>query len=212
MVVCNTGQAVAGSFRVDLYYNRATPPTINTAGNQFTTVASLSAGACTSINFVAKPLASGLYVSWAQADTNNTVPESSEQNNVAGPRAVTLGAVIDCNAICAFATTCGQFTPAQLAQCVSWCNSLSATAKQCAVTATQQASCSNLKTCAPPPPPPPSVCPDICTYLTTPCNLLPASQYWTCVGACQNLTAVQIQCAQDAKAKGQCMQIVQCIF
>ena len=212
LVVCNTGQAAAGSFRVDLYYNRATPPTINTAGNQFTTVASLSAGACTSINFVAKPLAPGLYVSWAQADTNNTVAESSEQNNVAGPRAVTLGAVVDCNAICAFAATCGLFTPTQLPQCVSWCNALSTTAKQCAVNATQQASCANLKACAPPPPPPPNVCPGICTYLTTPCNLLPANQYWTCIGACQSLTPVQIQCAQDAKAKGQCMQIVQCIF
>jgi hypothetical protein len=217
IVVCNSGQApTANAFRVDVYYNRTTPPQTGNLGNQFSTVPPLVTGACTTIGFSVTALTPGIYASWAQVDATNTVAESTESNNVSGPRITTLGTVMDCPSVCLFAAnSCGMFTLPQLPQCLGWCNGLNATAKACAVAATQKGSCADLKACSPlpppPPPPPPGACADICTYLVTPCNILPQGMYSICLTTCQNLTATQLQCAQTAKASGQCQQILSCL-
>ncbi len=210
--VCNSGTVSASGFRVDLYYNRTGAPPVGTLGDAYDLILSLAAGACLALNRSATNLKAGVYSSWAQVDTLNVVSESNEQNNVAGPRvSVIAGPVVDCGAICALATSCGVFTPTQLQQCLSWCASLPTASRQCASAAVQSGGCTALKACNLPPPPP-QVCPDLCSYLISPCNLLPSGQYWTCVGACENLTPDKLQCAQDAKAKGQCMQVVSCLF
>ncbi|MFZ5785131.1 MAG: CARDB domain-containing protein [Acidobacteriota bacterium] len=215
--VCNSGTVAAANFRLDLYYNRTTAPKVGDLGDVYDLIPQLAAGACTVRNRSATNLKAGVYTSWAQVDTTNTVSESNEQNNTAGPRvSVIAGPVVDCTAICALAVSCGLFTATQLAQCASWCANLPTTAKQCASAAVQSGGCTALKACnlppPPPPPPPPGVCPDLCSYLISPCSLLPSSQYWACVGACENLAPDRLQCAQDAKAKGQCMQVVTCLF
>jgi subtilase family serine protease len=216
MVVCNNGQTAASSFRVDIYYDRTTPPPSGLPGDDYQTVASLGAGACTTVTRTYNSPPAGTYLSWARVDTLDAVTESNENNNVAGPTTVTVGTPSNCAAICAFAIACGLLQPNQLSQCLTWCNGLTTAALQCVTAAMQNGSCSDLKNCnippPPPPPPPPGVCPDICNYLINTCNLLPSSQYWTCVGACENLTPDKIQCAQDAMAKGQCMQVVYCIL
>jgi hypothetical protein len=216
IVVCNNGTVAAAGFRVDLFYNRLTPPPAGASGDSFDLVPQLAAGACLTLSRSAVNLQPGAYTSWATVDGKNAVSESNESNNTAGPRLVTIGTQPSCTAICAFATLCGLFTPAQAPECQTWCNGLSSSARQCAAQAAQSGSCSALKACnlppPPPPPPPPGVCPDLCSYLITPCNLLPSGQYWTCIGACQNLAPDKIKCAQDAKAKGQCLQIVTCLF
>ena len=51
----------------------------------------------------------------------------------------------------------------------------------------------------------------ICTYLITPCNILPQSMYSMCLGACLNLTPAQAQCVKTAKANGQCQRIISCL-
>jgi subtilase family serine protease len=215
--VCNNGSVSAQSFRVDLYYNRTTAPKVGNLGDVYDLVPALAAGGCVTLTRSAVNLTPGLYTSWAQVDTSNTVSESNELNNVAGPRinVVGGGTIVDCNAICALAISCSlYFNASQLQQCLSWCANLPTASRQCASAALP--SCTALKACnlpAPPPPPPPDgVCPDLCSYLISPCNLLPSAQYWTCVGACENLTPAKIQCAQDAKAKAQCMGIVSCMF
>jgi len=122
-----------------------------------------------------------------------------------------------CDPICYFAIQCGTFTPSQMAQCQTWCNGMTLSAQACVQKAAQVGSCIDLKQCStpppPPPPPPPQDCANICTYLSSPpCSLLPSNQYWTCYGACMNLTAQKIQCAKNAMAAGQCMQVAMCIM
>ena len=158
MVVCNTGQAAATSFRVDVYYNRATPPAVSQYGNTFQYVPALGVGACTTVNRNYFNPPAGTYTSWAQVDAANQVSETNESNNVAGPQLVVVGS-----------------TP------------------------------------PPPPPPPPGVCPDLCNYVINTCKFLPASQYWVCIGACENLTPDKITCAQNAKAQNQCNQLLLCM-
>ncbi len=215
-VACNKGTAAASFFRVDIYYNRSSAPKTGQSGNTYATIPYLGAGSCTTVNRTRNNAPAGSYTSWAQVDTSGAVSESSETNNVAGPVTVTVGSASSCSTICSFAISCGVFQAAQTAQCLSWCNGLSTSAKQCVSTATTKGSCTDFKNCntppPPPPPPPPTVCPDLCNYLINTCKILPSNQYWTCVGACNGLTPAKIKCAQDAKAKSQCMQVLLCLY
>jgi MYXO-CTERM domain-containing protein len=81
--VCNVGSAAAGSFDVDLYYNRATAPGCWTLGDVFQSVSSLAAGSCTTLTFTRTGTASGTYTAWAQVDSTCGVTESNEGNNTA---------------------------------------------------------------------------------------------------------------------------------
>jgi hypothetical protein len=136
------------------------------------------------------------------------------------PPPMDAGPIVDgpsfCSQLCSFVTKCGMFTTTQLPQCLTWCNGLSTSAKKCVTAAYQKGSCSNLKICntppPPPPPPPPQICGDICSYLISPCSLLPSNQYWTCFGACMGLPPNKITCAVTAKTKGQCTKIAYCIL
>ena len=217
MQVCNKGKAAATPFRTDLFYNRNSAPTAGQTGNTFVLTATLGAGNCRTINRTRSNVSNGTYKSYAFVDTGKWVAESAENNNVAGPVTVTIQPPqTQCMQVCTFAIQCGLFKIAQALQCAQWCAGLTTSAKKCVSDALAKKSCPDLKKCKlpppPPPPPPPGVCADICTYLVNTCKLLPSNQYWTCFGACQNLPKNKIKCAQNAKAKKQCMQTVMCIL
>ncbi len=215
--VCNKGKAAATPFRTDIYYNRSSAPKAGQGGNTFVITATLGAGSCRTINRTRSSVAAGTYKSWAFVDTGRWVAESNENNNVGGPVTVTLQPPLSqCMQTCTFAIQCGLFKISQALQCAQWCAGLTTSAKKCVDAAVKKKSCADLKKCKlpppPPPPPPPGVCADICSYLVNTCKLLPSNQYWTCFGACQSLPKSKITCAQNAKAKKQCMQTVMCIL
>lgn len=214
--VCNKGAAAAGTFRIDVYYSRATAPP-DAPGDDFIVVPALAAGDCTKVTLSRPGTPDGTYAAWARVDVGDQVQEAQEQNNVTGPVTVVVGPPLsDCAATCTFATSCGLFTAAESAVCFTWCNGLTVEQRACLDAALKQGDCGALSACntppPPPPPPPPGVCPDLCNYLIADCNLLPAAQYWTCIGACQTLPPDRIACAQQARNNQQCMQIVTCLF
>jgi subtilase family serine protease len=90
VVVCNTGDQAASHFTVGVYYNLATAPAPGQVGDLQKEVASLAAGACTTLPFARSGTPVGTYASWCQVDVKQQVAESNEANNVAGPVAVTV--------------------------------------------------------------------------------------------------------------------------
>jgi subtilase family serine protease len=214
MVVCNFGQASAGVSRVDLYYNSPFPP--SSAGNFSQSLSPLSVGACQTINHSRLNTPTGTYSSWVRVDRLGQVQESNENNNTRGPVSVTVGTPpVPCTTACLSAIQCGLFQPTQFSACTSWCGSLSSTQKSCVDKAVNASDCNALKLCAPvpppPPPPPPGFCSDICKWLETPCNLLPAGQQATCLSLCAGLTPTQVTCAQNARNANQCFQALLCL-
>jgi hypothetical protein len=215
--VCNQGTANAWLFRLEIYYKRILPPSPFMVGDQNVMfLLGLAGGACSTVTRTYTNAPVGTYNSFAQVDSLNTVKESDETNNVAGPRLVVMNAQSGCINLCAFATTCGLFSAGEFNQCLTWCNGMNATERTCADKAAQKKSCADLKSCnlppPPPPPPPPWACLQICNHLVSSCNLLPQNQYLTCIGGCITLPQTKVQCALDAMDKGQCLQMSLCIL
>jgi hypothetical protein len=214
--VCNIGGATAFLFRVDIYWNRLLAPGPLQIGDQDALLFNLAAGACQSVKRKRTSAPVAIYSSWAQVDTLGTVPESNENNNVAGPKVVTVAAAPECAGLCVFATGCGVFKPLELQQCLSWCNQMSAAQRQCALAANKKSSCADLKACSlpppPPPPPPPWACLNLCNYLEATCKALPGNNLVACLGACASLPASRLQCALDAMDKKQCAPILLCLL
>jgi hypothetical protein len=77
-------------------------------------------------------------------------------------------------------------------------------------------SCGQLKKCTlpplPPPPPPITACLTVCNHLVDVCKLLPSNQRLTCIAGCATLAPTKKQCALDAQKKGQCAQMMICLF
>jgi len=95
VTVKNNGSSnITTSFRVDVYYNRTTPPPTGALGDLTWTVTSLAAGATTSHTFTnVSTGTSGVWTSYVQTDPNNLIVESNESNNVATPVNVTWRAL-----------------------------------------------------------------------------------------------------------------------
>jgi hypothetical protein len=215
--VCNVGTGGSFFFRLEIYYSKALKPGAFALGDDNVTfLGGLAAGACKTVTRTYKNAPVGMYTSWAQVDALNTVAESDEGNNVAGPKLVAVTPESGCISLCTFATTCGLFTVTEFAQCLSWCNSMDSAARQCADAAAAAQSCSDLKSCQlpppPPPPPPPWGCFTLCNYLINTCNLIPSNQYLTCVGGCYSLPSTKVQCAYNAMNNQQCLQMMLCIL
>ncbi|MBN1809837.1 MAG: hypothetical protein JW909_12280 [Planctomycetes bacterium] len=89
VAVTNNGTSDVGSFRVDLFYDRATAPGIGDIGNQNKTVAGLAAGNSTVVTFtgVTNPVPDDWNM-YAIVDTLDSVAESDETNNIDGPQSV----------------------------------------------------------------------------------------------------------------------------
>jgi hypothetical protein len=214
--VCNVGGAAALLFRVDLYYNRLLAPGPLQVGDQNAFILSLGAGACQVVKRSHQNAPVAIYSSWAFCDTLGTVQELSEANNAAGPKVVTVAAPPDCAGLCSFAVGCGLFTLLEFQQCLSWCNAMTATQKQCALAANKASSCTALKACnlppPPPPPPPPWACYTLCDYLQDTCKTVPGGNLPACIAACLSLPSTKLQCALDGMEKKQCAPILLCLL
>lgn len=84
--VTNTGDAPTGAFDVDVVYDLATAPPFGERGDDFRTVEQLLPGESATVSFPLDGAAGGSYTSWLVADTLRAVDETSEGNNIAGPR------------------------------------------------------------------------------------------------------------------------------
>jgi hypothetical protein len=90
VTVKNQGTAAAGAFSVDVYRHRTTAPAPGTPGDAQCSVAGLAPGAAAVCTRTVTWANAGTFSLWAQIDTGQAVTESSETNNVLGPRAITV--------------------------------------------------------------------------------------------------------------------------
>ena len=90
ITVANQGTGGAGTFAVDFYKHRTTAPAPGIAGDLRCTVIALAAAASTQCAGTVTYATAGAFSAWAQVDTTQSVPESSESNNVSGPRAMAV--------------------------------------------------------------------------------------------------------------------------
>jgi hypothetical protein len=215
--ICNVGKAHAWLVRTELYYKRLIQPTQFLVGDvSITFLAGLGPGACKNATRTYKKPPVGIYRSWAQVDALNTVKESNEGNNVAGPELVSVTPESGCVSLCSFAISCGLFTLTEFAQCLTWCNGMNGGQRKCADDAQSAGSCADLKACKLPPKPPPPATPlscfEICDYLINDCKLVPSGQYVTCVGGCISLPQTKVQCAVNAMNNKQCLPMMMCIL
>lgn len=89
--VCNKGTVASISpTMIDFFDNRSQPPGMGTPANRSELVSPLNGGQCTSIK-VFVPLGPGNYNAWAYVNRQQTVPEISWGNNIAGPVPFYLG-------------------------------------------------------------------------------------------------------------------------
>jgi subtilase family serine protease len=88
--VDNVGGGDAGSFTLDLFENRASPPALGATGNQ-TTVGGVVAGDFATVDFIVSSSAWGTWSMYAIVDTYNTIVEEDDTaaSNVFGPATLT---------------------------------------------------------------------------------------------------------------------------
>jgi len=92
VTVSNQGPGAAGPFVVDFYGNRPLAPGAHIAGDVRCAIAGLAPGASTQCAGTVTYVNAGTVSAWARVDSEQTVTESDEANNVAGPRAITVSA------------------------------------------------------------------------------------------------------------------------
>jgi hypothetical protein len=91
--VANTGNVdVIGQFDVDLYIDRASAPGVGVAGDWTDSPTGLAVGQSIPYDLVLPDAPAGNYDAWVQVDTNNSIAEANESDNVAGPSSVSIGA------------------------------------------------------------------------------------------------------------------------
>ncbi|MCA9672669.1 MAG: hypothetical protein KC503_44045 [Myxococcales bacterium] len=147
--VCNVGTQTSGSSRIDLYYNRGTPPPTFIAGDQTQPLPGIAAGQCLPLLLVRNNTPTGSYSSWLRVDRLNQVAESNENNNVSGPFQVTVSTAADCGSICLrlIGPPCNLLPSSQLPQCIAICNGLPQSARACATTALANGQCLQAAQC-----------------------------------------------------------------
>jgi subtilase family serine protease len=92
VTVTNQGAAPAGAFAIDFYKSRVAAPAPGIAGDVRCAVAALAAGASAQCAGTVTYAAAGTANAWAQVDTGQAVLEANDDNNVAGPKPVVIGA------------------------------------------------------------------------------------------------------------------------
>jgi len=90
VTVKNQGSGDAGSFYIDFYKHRTTPPSSYELGDFACYIGGLSAGTTTTCSGTVSYSSAGTYQMWAQVDTDQQVTESDEGNNVFGPQDITV--------------------------------------------------------------------------------------------------------------------------
>lgn len=89
--VCNRGAATTGrDVQIGLYFNRRSAPTPYDHVDRVLSAPPLAAGHCRDI-VSGQSLGAGSHQSWAMVDFAQQIAESNENNNVAGPRTITIG-------------------------------------------------------------------------------------------------------------------------
>lgn len=91
ITITNQGTSDTGSFWLDWYADRASPPAISELGDEYEQVSSLAAGQTTVITLSYSGYSSaGAYQMYAQIDTEEQVDESEETNNIFGPQTINV--------------------------------------------------------------------------------------------------------------------------
>jgi hypothetical protein len=152
--ICNAGQVGASQFRVDIYFDRSTPPPLYQHGDIFQMVSYLGPNDCTSQTGNLSNPPPGTYTSWAQVDTDNAVLESNENNNIAGPKTIVVPSTPppppppplpppdSCDDICNYLVDeCGMLPANQRDFCISTCQNQTPDVISCALAAMQNNQC-----------------------------------------------------------------------
>ena len=90
VTVKNQGGDTAGSFYVDWYAHRTSPPPPGAIGTRAEQVSSLAGGASHTMSRTYTYANSGTFQMYAQVDTDEDVDESNEGNNILGPQAINV--------------------------------------------------------------------------------------------------------------------------
>lgn len=89
--VCNNGSLPSPTTQLYVYYDRSAAPKVGELGDKYTTVYTLQPGQCQQRSISRSGTPPGTFTSWGQIDPQNSVAESNEGNNVAGPLTVNTG-------------------------------------------------------------------------------------------------------------------------
>lgn len=87
VTVHNSGNAAAGAFWTDIFYNATSPPVVPASGDDYRLAYSLPAGSSKTFTFVTRNKA-GTAESWDNyllVDSNDLINEQNENNNLNGP-------------------------------------------------------------------------------------------------------------------------------
>jgi hypothetical protein len=96
VTVMNGGDAAAGIFFVDLFYDRSSPPSVGQTGDRSGFVSGLAAGETFEVAFAnVTAISTSAWSMYAVCDTQGYEDESNEQDNVAGPVLVGWHTLID---------------------------------------------------------------------------------------------------------------------
>jgi len=90
VVVRNQGNIDATTFKLDLYDNPVSTPTVGVGGIFSNLVSGLSVGSSTTVNFQISWGSNGTHNLIAQTDTYNAIPELLESNNLSNSEVVTV--------------------------------------------------------------------------------------------------------------------------
>ena len=88
MTVKNQGTGTAENFYVDFYKHLTSTPTPHQAGDIRCSVVTLAPGATTTCGGTVSYAPAGNYSMWGQVDTEDSIIESNESNNVYGPQTI----------------------------------------------------------------------------------------------------------------------------
>ena len=92
--VCNQGSGTSVATTVDYYLGDSTPPTVGQRGSPSSPISALASGQCETVSATQSGMAQGNYTAYAQVDPVNSVVETNESNNVAGPQTIQLGVYV----------------------------------------------------------------------------------------------------------------------
>jgi hypothetical protein len=96
VTVRDIGNAPAGLFYTDLFYNRSTAPTVGETGDQSKPVEFLAAGSEVNVIFTGvSSSVTGIWYVYAVIDTHTYVIESNESDNTYGPTEIGWGTPVD---------------------------------------------------------------------------------------------------------------------
>jgi subtilase family serine protease len=90
--ICNAGLQTAYQVRLELYYNRATPPSAASTASRSRLIGAIKGSSCVRMAITGySPYGSKSLSSWAYVDRRDEIQESVETNNIFGPVTISKG-------------------------------------------------------------------------------------------------------------------------